>query len=53
MATYYRKAHIIYLEDKSIVLHELESINAAKRKSREIQKSGDSVFVIRRKGGRK
>jgi len=53
MATYYRKGNIIKHEDKKTIFLECDSINEAKRKSRMLQKAGDSVFVIRRKGGRK
>jgi len=53
MSTYYRKGNTIKLDDQKTVLEKHKSINAAKRHSRELQKSGDSVFVIHRKGGRK
>lgn len=53
MATYYRKANRIMLDDKKTILHDCDYINEAKRKSRKLQASGDSVFVIRRKGGHK
>jgi len=53
MSIYYRKANVIKLEDKKTILERFDSINAAKRESRKLQKAGDSVFVIRRKGGRK
>jgi len=53
MATFYRKANVIKLDDQKTILFTGDSINAAKRESRKLQKAGDSVFVIRRKGGRK
>ena len=53
MATYYRKGNTIKLEDKKTIFETFDSINAAKRESRRLQKSGDSVFIIRRTGGRK
>ena len=46
MATYYRKANVIKLEDKKTVFESFDSINAAKRYSHNLQKTGDSVFVI-------
>ena len=53
MATYYRNANVIYTDDKKTIFSTDTSINAAKRSSRKLQKAGDTVIVIRRKGGRK
>lgn len=53
MATYYRKANVIKLDDKKTILHDFDYINEAKRESRKLQKAGNTVIVIRRAGGRK
>lgn len=53
MATYYRKANRIMLNDKKTILHDCEYINEAKRESCKLTKGGDTVIVIRRTGGRK
>jgi len=53
MSTYYRKRNHILLEDGKTILERFAYINEAKRESRKLQKAGNSVFVIRREGGRK